>query len=140
MSVSCQKDNIVAVDLDPSNADIKITCDNETILEEYKDVEAKVINPNYIGGAENEQNLLGLFYLTIDKEDINNSYINGYKATDEILIPTNLPKELWVVGKKVVFSGRKKSCCGIHKGNIRVFTGFEGYGCKLEITQIKEKK
>ncbi|MFN4145328.1 MAG: hypothetical protein ACK4GN_05855 [Runella sp.] len=136
MSLSCSHNEVFY--LDPKEAEIKFACDGEKVTEEFVDVEAKVFNPNFISETENEQNLLTFFYLTTDQEAINQP---GNYWKGEALVPTNLPKSFWVVGKRVIFSGRKTSCCGLHTSpDPRIFMpNFKPFGCKLEITKIQEK-
>ena len=58
MSVSCNDSEVFR--LDP-NAATKFNCNDRKITQEFKNVEAKVINPNYIGRSEKDPNLIYFF-------------------------------------------------------------------------------
>ncbi|WP_114752753.1 hypothetical protein [Pleomorphovibrio marinus] len=100
----------------------KTTCDNEEIVETFKNVEARVIKHNNFG-----------FILTINPADFDKE--SFVASNDFILVPCNWNFS-YNHNSRVVINGVKKSCCSL------LIPPFErgGYGCKFEITSIEALK
>jgi hypothetical protein len=97
------------------------TCDSEKIIEIIVNKEAKVIE-FYDKG----------FILTTNQDDFEHEFF--VHATDDfILVPCNWTSS-YPHNTRVIVSGKKTNCCGL----LSFPNEFRTFGCKFEITSIKE--
>jgi hypothetical protein len=124
----------------PVASDEVMNCEGERVTETLENVEAKVVDTN-LGRAldSKDYDALAMYCFTISKESINNFSESSFALDDSLLVPVGgVPEKYRKVGKRVIISGYKKSCCGIIRALPNAYL-LKPFGCKVELTSIRGK-